>query len=81
MLTLFIARVARVASNIFDEEPGEDEIEYSDDDEEAEARKKLKASKGQNKRRQADVVENAESQCMPLAAIPLFLALCMLSLS
>ena len=50
------------ASNIFDEEPAEDEVEYSDDEQEAEARKRLKALKGLNKRRQADVtVENAES--------------------
>ena len=50
------------ASNIFDEEPAEDEMEYSDDEEEAEARKKIKEKKGLNKRRQNDVaVENAES--------------------
>ena len=39
-----------LASNIYDEEPGDDEIEYSDDEEEAEARKRAKALKGQNKR-------------------------------
>ena len=37
------------ASNMFDEEPGEDEIEYSDDEEEAEAKKKLKGRKNKNR--------------------------------
>ncbi|KAF4611728.1 hypothetical protein D9613_004226 [Agrocybe pediades] len=66
---VFVSQIKAIkgsdASNVHDEEPGDDELEFSDDEKEAEWRARLKRKRGESRARSSSVVSSYSRQATP----------------